>query len=63
MSNGLYRRFFKESFKEYMTAKGTATTREKFLKFLKTERGVDELGVWMRVAATNKSSETVIVPL
>jgi hypothetical protein len=34
------------SFKECMTGKGTTATREKFLK---TDRGVDELEFWIRM--------------
>ncbi|KAF8799415.1 hypothetical protein BYT27DRAFT_7217725 [Phlegmacium glaucopus] len=56
------------SFKEYSKKKGSIATSAKFLKFLKTQQGVEELGnldgkEGEPGAANNNFSKTIIVPV
>lgn len=56
------------SFNEFGRGKGIIATREKFLKFLKTQQGMEQLkngnGEYAAsVAATDKFSKTIIVPV
>jgi len=58
------------SFNEYTKGKGIIATREKFLKFLKTEQGAKELKISNEkdgepavAATTTKFSKTIILPV
>ena len=56
-----------ESFKGYTTGKGIIATRDKFLKFLKTQQGIEELETMDEkketVAPADKFRKTIIVPV
>ena len=57
------------SFNEFGKGKGIIATREKFLKFLKTQQGMEELAAGGNLdegpaaSATDKLSKTIIVPV